>query len=161
MQITIPDEMTNQLQQLAGTRQQPVEQLVMERLRQLLDTQLNQLPSAEQAELAALQYLSDDALHAIAAEQMPQPMQRRMAVLMERNSQGVITPEELQELTAFVERGEQLILRKAEAARLLQQRVGSVHQINPCSNKISSTSATNCSNGRGDIPAGVGSWISV
>ncbi len=122
MQITIPDEMTNQLQQLAGTRQQPVEQLVMERLRQLLDDRLSQLPSAEQAELAALQYLSDDALRAIAAEQMSQTVQRRMGVLMEQNNQGTITQEALQELAAFVDRGDQLMLRKAEAVRLLHQR---------------------------------------
>lgn len=122
MQITIPDELTEQLQQLASVHRQPVEQLVLARLRQLLDDRLNQLPSAEQAELAALHYLSDDALRAIAAEQTPNPVQQRMAVLMEQNSQGTLRAAELQELTEFVDRGDRLILRKAEAARLLQQR---------------------------------------
>lgn len=122
MQITLPDELTEQLQQLATLRHQPVEQLVMERLQQLLDVNWGQLPSAEQAELDALSYLSDDALQAIADEQLPGQVQERMATLMGHNSNGKLTTEEHAELTALVERGDQLMLRKAEAALLLKQR---------------------------------------
>lgn len=122
MQITIPDELTDQLQQLASIRQQPVEQLVMERVQQLLNTHLGQLPSAEQAELEALPYLSEYALRAIAAEQMPTKEQERVSVLLESNRRDTLTPKESAELNALVERGDQLMLRKAEAALLLKQR---------------------------------------
>ncbi len=122
MQITIPDELTDQLQHLAGMRRQPVEQLVLERLRQLLDEPLSQLPATEQAELEALHYLSDDALRSIAAEQMSATLQQRMSTLLERNNQGTLTATEHDELAALAERGDQLMLRKAEAAVLLQQR---------------------------------------
>lgn len=122
MQINLPNELTDQLQQLAGARQQPIEQLVMERLRQLLDEPLSQVPSSEQAELAALPYLSDDALWAIATGQMAPALQARMAILMTANSKGEITVDEMQELEQLVERGDQLMLRKAEAILLLQQR---------------------------------------
>ena len=125
MQITLPDELTEQLQQLATLRHQPVEQLVMERLQQLLDVNWGQLPSAEQAELAVLSYLSDDALQAIADEQLPNQIQERIATLMEGNRNGKLTAEEHAELTTLVERGDQLMLRKAEAALLLKQRSSS------------------------------------
>ena len=80
-----------------------------------------QLPSAEQAELQALRYLSDDALRTIAAEQMVAAAQKRMAQLMDHNSYGKLSPAEQNELATFVERGDQLMLRKAEAIKLLRQ----------------------------------------
>ena len=107
MQIILPDELTEQLQQLATLRHQPVEQLVMEQLQQVLDVNWSQLPAAEQAELDALSYLSNDALQAIADEQLPSQVQERMATLMGHNSNRKLTATEHAELTALVERGDQ------------------------------------------------------
>jgi hypothetical protein len=83
---------------------------------------LDNLPPTEQAELRALHYLSDDALRAIAAEQMSADNQALMAELMERNNRGDITHEEKRVLEGLVERGEQLMLRKAEAVAIIVQR---------------------------------------
>jgi hypothetical protein len=41
---------------------------------------------------------------------------------MERNSQGALTEDEQETLEALVERGDQLMLRKAEAAAILVHR---------------------------------------
>jgi hypothetical protein len=41
---------------------------------------------------------------------------------MERNSQGILTQEEQETLAALVVRGDQLMLRKAEAAAILVHR---------------------------------------
>jgi hypothetical protein len=76
----------------------------------------------ERAELEALPFLSDDALRTIAAEQMPSAIQERMAWLMDQNTQGRLSQLEQQELSAYVERGNRLLLRKAKAASLLVQR---------------------------------------
>lgn len=46
----------------------------------------------------------------------------RMAQLMEWNDRGKLSPAEQTELSTLVERGDQLMLRKAEAIRLLRQR---------------------------------------
>lgn len=83
---------------------------------------LAQLPLAEQAELQALRRLSTDALRTIAAEQMVPSAKERMGQLMEKNSHGKLSAAEHQELTSLVERGDQLMLRKAEALRLLHER---------------------------------------
>ena len=122
MQITLPDELSVRLHQLAAQRRQPVAQFVVDQLRTTLDDRLAQLPSAEQAELQALRYLSDDALRAIAAKQMVATDQARMAQLMKRNNRDKLSPLEQNELTTFVDRGDQLMLRKAEAIELLHQR---------------------------------------
>ncbi|NJN55013.1 MAG: hypothetical protein HC804_09800 [Anaerolineae bacterium] len=122
MQIQIPETLSARLRLLAVRRQQPVETIVTDRLFTALDDELDSLPSAEQAELRALHHLSDDALLVIAAEQMSANNQALMTNLMRRNSQGALSPEEQVTLAELVERGEQLMVRKAEAAAILVHR---------------------------------------
>jgi hypothetical protein len=119
VQITIPDDLSVQLHQLAAQHRQPFEQHVADHLRLTLDDNLAQLPLAEQAELQALRRLSTDALRTIAAEQMATAAKERMAQLMEKHSLGKLSAAEHHELTLLVDRGDQLMLRKAEAASLL------------------------------------------
>jgi predicted transcriptional regulator len=122
MQIQIPDDLSTRLKQLAARRRQPVEEIITDRLFTALDDELDNLPSAEEAELRALHHLSDDALRAIAAEQMSTENQALLAELMERNDRGSLTTDEQATLTGLVERGDQLMLRKAEAAVILVHR---------------------------------------
>ena len=122
MQITISENLSTRLRQLAARRRQPVESIVADRLFTALDDELDNLPTGEQAELRALHHLSGDALRAIAAEQMTSVNQALMGQLMERNSKGELSQEEQETLAALVERGDQLMLRKAEAAAILVHR---------------------------------------
>jgi hypothetical protein len=87
-----------------------------------LDQPLLDLPSDERAELQALSYLSPDALWTIACEQMPPDLQHSMSQLMEKNSQDTITEDEFRRLSALVERGQRLTLRKSQAMKLLLER---------------------------------------
>lgn len=122
MQIMLPENISTRLRRLAARRRQPVEDVLADRLFTALDEELDELPTDEQVELRALHHLSNDALRAIAAEQMSPANQALMAQLMERNSKGQLSREEQERLAALVERGEQLMLRKAEAAAILVQR---------------------------------------
>lgn len=122
MEITIPENLLVRLRQLASRRQEPVATIVVERLSAALDEELDNLSTREQAELRALHYLSNDALLAIAAEQMSAANQEQLGQLMERNSQAILNANEQKTLAALVERGDQLLLRKAEAAAILVQR---------------------------------------
>ena len=122
MQITIPENLSKRLRQLAARRRQPVETIIADRLFTALDDELDNLPTDEQAELRALHHLSDDALRVIAAEQMTPANQVLLTKLMERNSKGELNQEEQETLAALVERGDQLTLRKAEAAAILVHR---------------------------------------
>jgi predicted house-cleaning NTP pyrophosphatase (Maf/HAM1 superfamily) len=122
MQITIPENLSTRLRQLATRRRQPVETIIADRLFTALDDELDNLPTDEQAELRALHHLSDDALRVIAAEQMTPANQALLKQLMARNSKGELDQAEQETLAALVERGDQLILRKAEAAATLVHR---------------------------------------
>lgn len=122
MQIQLPENLSSRLRQLAARRQEPVEKIVEERLFTALDKELDELPTAEQAELRALHHLSDDALRAIAGEQMSADNQAQISQLMNGQSKGSLTQDQQELLAALVDRGEQLMLRKAEAAAILVRR---------------------------------------
>ncbi len=138
MQITIPENLSVRLRQLAARRQQPVETIIADRLFTALDAELDNLPTGEQAELRALHHLSDDALRVIAAEQMTPPNKALLTQLMARHSRGDLNQAEQETLTALVERGDQLTLRKAEAAAILVHR-GVPFQDEPSPHRPSST----------------------
>ncbi len=53
---------------------------------------------------------------------MPENAQSRMQLLMEKNNFGTIADDEFEELEGLVERGNRLMLRKAEAAAILMER---------------------------------------
>ncbi|MEL6321628.1 MAG: hypothetical protein AAFQ57_13430 [Cyanobacteria bacterium J06626_14] len=103
MQITLPEDLVIRLSQLAAHQQQSVESILADRLFTALDDELDQLPTVEQAELRALHHLSDDVLWFIASE-------------------GALSQPEQETLAALVERGDQLMLRKAETAAILVHR---------------------------------------
>ena len=122
MQVTLPENLFRRLTELALRQQQSVENLLVERLSSILDDELSQLPTTEQAELQALHYLSDEVLLLIAAEQMQSKDQVLLTELMERNSAGILSPQDRDTLTSLVEQGDKLMLRKAEAAAILVSR---------------------------------------
>jgi hypothetical protein len=120
--ISIPNSLYEKAQRLAKQTSQSVDDLICTRLEGALDQPLLDLPSDERAELHAMSYLSTDALWTIAREQMPPDLQHAMSQLMEKNSQGTITAEEFRDLSALVERGQRLTLRKSQAMKLLLDR---------------------------------------
>ena len=122
MEITIPEDLSARLSQLANRRQQSVETILSDRLFTALDEELDNLPTDEQAELRALHHLSDDALRFIAAEQMTPENQTLLSQLMVRNSEGALSQTEQATLAALVERGDRLMLRKAETTAILANR---------------------------------------
>jgi hypothetical protein len=120
--IAIPYLLYEKAQRLAQQTSQSVDEIICTRLEGALDQPMLDLPSDERAELHAMSYLSTDALWTIAREQMPPDLQHGMSQLMEKNSQGTITEDEFRDLSALVERGQRLTLRKAQAMKLLVDR---------------------------------------
>jgi len=119
--LTVPEDISAYARRIATTTAQPVEQVLLEHLK-TLSASVSLLSSEEQAELDALQHLSDDALWTIAREQMPDPAQTRARELMDKNSRRIISAAEEAELAQLVERADRLMLRKAEAATILKKR---------------------------------------
>ena len=120
--IAIPHLLYEKAQRLAQQTSQSVDEIICTRLEGALDQPMLDLPSDERAELQAMSYLSTDALWTMAREQMPPDLQHAMTQLMEKNSQGTITEDEFCDLSALVERGQRLTLRKSQAMKLLLDR---------------------------------------
>ena len=120
--ISIPNSLYEKAKRLAKQTSQSVDDIICMRLEGALDQPMLDLPSDERAELQAMSYLSTDALWTISREQMQPDLQHAMSQLMEKNSQGTITEEEFRDLSALVERGQRLTLRKSQAMKLLVDR---------------------------------------
>jgi hypothetical protein len=119
--LTVPEAVYRSVEKIAQATGQRLDIVLLNHLQLLVDN-VPMLSTDEEIELQALHYLSDDALWTIAREQMPLDVQKQMQVLMDKNSLGTITSDERKELTLLVERGQQLMLRKSEAAAVLTQR---------------------------------------
>jgi len=119
--ITIPQYLYDRARLLAEQQALPVEQILVHQLETTL-VELPALSADEQAELEALTHLSDEALWAIAREQMQSEAHQQMQSLMELNNLGTISTHERDELIRLVDLGQRLILRKAKAAVLLTKR---------------------------------------
>ncbi len=126
--FTVPDYVYDRAQQMAKATAQPLEKVLRHQMEEAFSEPLPKLSPDEEAEMAALSQLSDDALWTIAREQMVSDLQTRMQELMDRNNFGTISDVERTELEALVERGNRLILRKAEASALLTRRG---HKVTP------------------------------
>lgn len=119
--LQLPDDIYQWAQQQAQQNQTSVQEVLIAFITRLKES-MPLLPVDEETELAALRYLSDDALWTIARDTMPEPQQTRLQVLMDKNSSGEIDETEFTELTSLVERGQQRTLRKSEAMALLAER---------------------------------------
>jgi hypothetical protein len=118
--LEVPKEIEETARQLAQATDVPVENVLLDRLKAAFALPL--LPADEEAELAALQHLSDDALWTIAREQLPADTVQTMDLLMEKMSRRIATPEEVNQQAEYVERSERLMVRKSEAAAILTRR---------------------------------------
>ena len=119
--LQIPNAVYDWAERVARQSSQSVDEILMTYIR-LVTEAVPVLPINEEAELAALHYLSDDALWTIAYEQMSDTQQKRLHILMDKNSAGTIDHTEYAELSTLVVRGQQLTLRKSEAMALLTER---------------------------------------
>jgi len=120
--ISIPSVLYEKAQRVAEQTSRQVDEVIRTHLDHALDQPIFELPLDERDELKAMTYLSDDTLWTIAREHLPSSVQERMSVLMTKNTRGTITDPEYTELSDFVERGNRLTLRKAQAMHYLTER---------------------------------------
>lgn len=64
----------------------------------------------------------EEGIESVSELKFPASTNRQMQRLMDRNTEGSLSPEERQELEALVDMSEELSLVRAEALRLLKRR---------------------------------------
>ncbi|MGI8502320.1 MAG: hypothetical protein ACR2LR_14465 [Hassallia sp.] len=136
MQLTInlPEQTFQRLAQIAQLTNQSLEDLIVQSVTGNLPPGVETAPSEIQAELLELQTLSVEALRQIAQSQVSQFQQDRHMALLERNQDGLLTPQEQQELRQLTLAADQLMLKKAHACAILRWRgqpIRALSQLSP------------------------------
>ncbi len=119
--VSLPDDLSAKVHAIAKNNNQSVEEVMVNYVRSFAEPLPNLAPDV-QAELDALQYLSDDILWTIAQKQMSSKAQSHARDLMTKNNHEPLTQTEQSELDQLVEQADHLMLLKAEAANILRQR---------------------------------------
>jgi hypothetical protein len=121
--VSLPEDLYDQLEARARTAARSVDEMVAQTLaRSLPPSAEPELPPAAQAELQAMEHLSDEALWAIARSTANDDKIALYDLLIERQNAGTLTTEGRRLLTDLREEADALMLRKAHAYALLQSR---------------------------------------
>jgi hypothetical protein len=118
----IPDSIYQRLVNTANATGQSLEEVMLHALKVGSPPDWDAVPDEFKADLAVLDRLADEALWKIAtARKTPEDMVR-YDELLERNQDAALTSEEKLELMELRSQAECFMLRKAQAASLLQWR---------------------------------------
>lgn len=120
--IELPEPVFRQLVRLAEATHQPVELLVAQSVINNLPPFADHAAPELQLELLQMQTLNTEKLLAIAQSHAEPGQHNRHTELLAKNEEGLLTPEERQELSRLRQAADRLMLRKAYAWSLLRWR---------------------------------------
>ncbi len=121
--VTVPEDVYTQLETQARSSARSVDDLVAQTLaRGLPPAAEPDLPLAVQAELNAMEQLSDEALWAIARSTANDDKIALYDLLIARQNDGSLTAEGRRVLTQLREESDALMVRKAHAYAILRHR---------------------------------------
>jgi uncharacterized membrane-anchored protein len=119
--LDLPEPAFQQLQQTARAQNRSVAELVRELVLRGLPP-LPALPPAIEEELAAFEHLSNDTLWLLAQSTLTADQQRTLADLNTKAQQVGLSAAEEQRRQALLDAYDQMLVRRAQAAALLQRR---------------------------------------
>jgi hypothetical protein len=118
--LDLPDDLYEQVHQVAAQSQRPVERVVLESLRLLF------VPPPSSADLAtnlaALSGYSDDQLWAVVYQRLAWPQSQRLHELSANKKLERLTEDEQHELEDLLSSNDRAMLLRSEALRLLKNR---------------------------------------
>jgi len=121
--LELPEHLYNQLETQAQAATRSVDEIVVQTLARSLPPPVEKdIPPTLQAELEAMERLSDEALWQIAQGTMNRDKVALYDVLLERHRADNLTPEGREWLTRLRKESDALMLRKAHAYTLLSSR---------------------------------------
>lgn len=119
--VAVPPDLYEHLKQRAQQRHRTIEDEVVLTLAATVPVG-DDLPADLSATLASLPALDDDALWRLARSRVAEEDTRRLAELGDKRQRARLTEDELQEAGELVDRHDRVLVVRAEAAALLQQR---------------------------------------
>lgn len=119
--LELPDSLYRVAHQVAEATGQPLEAVLRASIAHALPP-LDDMPTDEAADLAALALLDDAALWRVARAPLSTEEQSELHELLERQGAGELTPAEHDRLEALLESYGRMLVRKAHAYLLLARR---------------------------------------
>lgn len=120
--LTLPDALYERARETAKTSHRSLEDVLTQSIAISLPPLENDLPPEIRSEFAALSLLSDAELLKIAKSTMAKAKQKRLERLADLQKQRQLKEAEQRELQQLFNEGKRVMLRKAEAFRLLGRR---------------------------------------
>ena len=128
--VQLPETLYRQAKETAAAKSLSVEEVLAQSIALSLPPLEEELPPDLRRQLSSLMLLSDDELWSIARAEMEAGQQDRLETLTDSREARELTAEEALELEAIVVEGESLMVKKAEAYRLLTRRGFTIPWIN-------------------------------
>jgi hypothetical protein len=120
--VNFPKPIYQRLQRQAKVFKKPIDDVVVHTVERGLPYWLDMIPPDFEMELTKLEKLSISHLHKIAKSKLPAIKQRKLDRLLEKNSEGTITLNEIAELDDVQLEANLMMLKKAKALALLRSR---------------------------------------
>lgn len=124
--LDLPDPIVAQLQSTSRNRQRSVEDLIRELVIQHWQP-LPRLPDDVEAELAVFPSLSNEVLWLLARSTLTAEEQKTLAALNSTAKIRTLTPAEAERLETLLDLYDRMVVRRAQAATILQQRGYNLH----------------------------------
>jgi hypothetical protein len=118
--LDLPDDLYEQVYQVAAQSQRPLERVVLESLRLLFAPPSSSVDLA--TSLAALSGYSDAQLWAVVYQRLAWPQSQRLHELSAKNKLERLTEDEQRELEDLLVSNDRAMLLRSEALRLLKHR---------------------------------------
>jgi hypothetical protein len=118
--VNFPKPVYKRLQRQARVMKAPISEIVVQTIKQSLPVWLDKIPPDFENELSRLDNLSIPQLQMLAKSKLPIVKQRRFDKLLQKNSEGTITLNELAELDDVQFEANLPMLKKAKALALLK-----------------------------------------
>lgn len=119
--IDLPETLLQQLESASRKQHRSVGEIIRDLVIQSWQL-LPRLPDDIEAELAALPSLSDEALWLLARSTLTKAEQQELTILTGTAKTRTLKPTEAERLETLLDRYDRTILRRAQAATLLQKR---------------------------------------
>lgn len=129
--VTLPEPLYERVRETAKASARSLQETLSRSIALLFPPLEDELPAELRPELAALSVASDAELRGLAERAMPAEQQARLEMLAQRGKSQDLSESEEGTLADLMAEAQRLMLRKAEAYRLLAQRGYQVFQSFP------------------------------
>ena len=128
--VQLPETLYRQAKETAAANSLSIEEVLAQSIALSLPPLEDELPPDLRRQLSSLMLLSDDELWDIARAEMAAGQQDRLETLTDSREVRELTVEETLELEAIISEGESVMVKKAEAYRLLSRRGFTIPWVN-------------------------------